>query len=443
MPRLQHMEVAGTSVSGIHLQTFLTCPSLETVTVWNTDPDLWTSRAMNTYFRTLADRAPNLRKLIVHWGDLGLANASLQASQTPFVDGLYDIFSYQGSQLQTVNLWSPLSLDSKTFLMLSQMPNLSTLHLNLIGIHDADVLGVDIKDRSHAFSALKDVFLAGAVGAFPKILRYFGNASDMTSLGFSVREFPLAKSLATLCTSVASTFTRLRILQFNVPKEEISMTLSTLQYISNSELYHYDIHVIKPLLRLHSIVAVHLELGVPLYLTDSDLRTIGNAWQNIEVLNLCSDPFCERTRAVRPTSSVNGLLAVVSQCSSLKHLGLFVDYSAGVSEDTIASAEFASSSLVHLDVGRSWIKEPALVAALLSGVFPVLKVFQWSGMSDPGTTEDDPWADERLESIAFGHASGWRQVFDLLPVFRAVRANERRVRNFETILPIEASMNVD
>ena len=359
-----------------------------------------------------------------------------------FVEGLSDIFSLPASQIHTINLWSPLSLDAGTFLMLSQMPNLTTLHLNLIGLRDVNVLGGSIKDRTTAFPALQDVFLAGSVAAFPKILRYFGNAPEMTSLGFSVREYPKAKSLSLLFNSVATAFTRLRILQFNVPKDEIDLPTATHLYIENAEHYHHDVSVLKPLLRLQTLAAVHLELGVPLHLTDLDLRMIGNAWTNIEVLNLCSDPFCEQTRDIRPTPTVKGLLSLVYQCSSLKHLGLYVDFSAdgGVSEDAVAAADFASSSLVHLNVGRSWISEPPCVAALLSGLFPALKVFLWSGMTDALTADDEPWDDEHTE---YDNASSWHQVFDLLPVFRAVRTNERRVRNSESFIPVEANMNVD
>ena len=41
LPRLKHMEVTATSVSGIHLQTLMLCPTLESVSIWNSDPNDW------------------------------------------------------------------------------------------------------------------------------------------------------------------------------------------------------------------------------------------------------------------------------------------------------------------------------------------------------------------------------------------------------------------
>ena len=44
LPRLTHMEVTATTVSGVHLQTLMLCPTLESVSVWNSDPNVWLGR---------------------------------------------------------------------------------------------------------------------------------------------------------------------------------------------------------------------------------------------------------------------------------------------------------------------------------------------------------------------------------------------------------------
>ncbi|KAI5121923.1 hypothetical protein M0805_000252 [Coniferiporia weirii] len=423
LPRLTHLEVTAKTVSGVHLQTLILCPSLESVTVWNPEPGIWATRAMNAFFRTLADRASNLRKLTVHWGE--------GAGTLPFVDGLSDVFSQEHSALNSVNLWSPECVDAKGFALLAKLPSLTTLHLNLTNIEDAYVLCSEVKDRSNAFPSLQNLFLAGLVEEFPKMLRFFANSLRMTSLGFSVREYPTSKQLLQLFNSVASNFPRLRILQLNAPKEEINAQLANRSYLANQDHYQHDLAVLQPLLTIRSLVALHLEIGVPLYLTDTDLCVIGTAWPAIEVLDLCSDPHYERSRSVQPTASVHGLLAVAGVCPALQRLGLFVDCTVGLTQDVLESTGVVSRALVSLDVGRSWVVDPPLIAALLSGVFPALKVFQWAGMDST-----DSWASDDIA----GHAANWRQVFDLLPVFRAVRANERRAQCVEAG---EASMNVD
>ncbi|KAH8112763.1 hypothetical protein DFH11DRAFT_1511091 [Phellopilus nigrolimitatus] len=414
LPRLTHIEVTASTVSGVHLQTLILCPTLESVTIWNQTPNVWSTRAMNTFFRTLSDRAPNLRKLTVHWGD-GVAVTA------PFVDGLSDMFSSKVSVLNSVNLWSPNCIDAKSFCLLSQLPCLTTLHLNLINMEDASTICSDVKDHASTFPALQNLFLAGNIEQFYKMLRFFGTARVMVSLGFSVREYPTSKHLLQLLGSVATNFPGLRIFQFNVPKEEIRTQEVNRLYHLNSEQYHLDLTTLQPLLTMRNLAAVHLELGVPLYLSDTDMCVIGSAWPAIEVLNLCSDPYCERARAVRPAATVQGLLAVATACPALQHLGLFLDCSIGISEDALSSVNIVSRALINLDVGRSWVVEPPLVAALLSGVFPALKVFQWAGMDSP-----DSWTSNSAAGLQFAHSPGWRQVFDLLPVFHAVRRNERR-----------------
>lgn len=354
----------------------------------------------------------------------------MQTVPPQFTDGLADVFSIENSQLHTVHLWSPLCIDARIFSLLAQLPNLTTLHLNLLGVVDANTV-CQSAPKSGSFPNLQNVFLAGILEEFPKTLRYFGNANRTLSLGFSVREYPKTKSLHQLFSSVASNFPNLRILQFNVPKEEIDANSANANYIRSPDLYYHDVSVLRPLFSLRTLAAVHLELGIPLHLADSDLIAVGSSWPVIEVLNLCSNPFCDRTRTVRPELSIQGLFELATMCRSLQHLGLYVDYSTHLSEELVASCEFLSHTIVHLDVGRSWVVQPELVAALLSGVFPRLKIFQWHGMDDP-----ESWTE-----LSGGHSPGWRRVFDMLPVFRAVRANEVRVRS-TTIDPPGGSIMV-
>lgn len=405
LPRLNHLEVTATNVSSVHLQTLILCPTLRSVAVWNAEPTTWATRAMNAFFRTLADRAPVLRKLTVHWGDGTVVTPA-------FVEGLADVFSNEESALESVNLWSPLCISSKSFGLLSKMHNLTTLHLNLIAIDDVIHLCSEVIDRMSAFPVLQNLFLAGSIDQFPKIIRFLQSAADMISLRFSVREYPRSAQLLNVLKTVSATFPRLQILQINVPKEELLTSHANRHYTANPDFYYHNLNILRPFLSMRRLQAVHLDLGVPIYLTDEDLSAIGSAWPDIKVLSLCSDPYCDYTRSARPTSTIFGLLALAQACPSLQHLGLFVDGSVGLSEQFLASTIPASRALRHLNVGRSWIVEPPLMAGLLSGAFPALRVLEWTGMD----SLNDSWANESISN----HATAWRQVFELLPIFRSV-----------------------
>lgn len=412
LPRLTHMEVSGTSVAGIHLQTLLICPALEAIHISNVNPSPDLTWAIRTFFRTLADRVPSLTMLSVLWG--GSTNTT---ANDPIRTGLSDV--YNGiTSLQKLHLNSPGCLNTTSFASIARLPSLSTLHLNLVGIENIDDLCSQVPDPHTAFPSLQNVFLAGSIPAFRKTLELYG-AQRMVSIGFSVREYPKAATLRVLFEAVALQFaSSLRIIQFQVPKEELDSAVVNRLFTSSPEQYQMNMNVLQPLLSLSDLVAVHLELGVPLQLNDGDLRTIGKAWPKIEILHLCSDPFCERTRGVRPVSSLHGLISTVEQCPRLQHLGLCLDYGSFMDDELLLRNRTVSKSVYHLDVGRSWLTEPPRVASLLSGVFPSLKVFMWSGMDDP----------ESWSGLTAGHSPGWKQVFDLLPVFRATRLNERTVR---------------
>ncbi len=111
-----------------------------------------------------------------------------------FIDGLADVFLGENSQLHTVHLWSPLCIDARTFSLLTQLPNLTTLHLNLLGIVDTNTI-CQSAPKSGTFPNLQNVYLAGILEEFHKTLRYFGNSNRTLSLGFSVREIPQGEIL--------------------------------------------------------------------------------------------------------------------------------------------------------------------------------------------------------------------------------------------------------
>ena len=116
----------------------------------------------------------------------------------------------------------------------------------------------------------------------------------------------------------------------------------------------------------------------------------------------------------------------------------------GVPDNLIVGEDVASRVLSRIDVGRSRVVEPARIAALLSGAFPGLKVFQWTGMEATSGMSVGVGVGAGSEvgggtGIGIGiesgiggvdmweFAPGWKQVYDLLPIFKAVRANERKI----------------
>jgi hypothetical protein len=379
----------------------------------NKTPHPHATRAMNTFLRTLADRAKALKSLVVEWG-----NAETVSRQ--FKEGLMDVYEAGDHHLESLHLLSPGCVDTESFILISKLKNLTTLYLNLETISEETQLQRYMTTQTDAFPALKFAFLSGRLEDLTVVIRNFiGNSSQLLNLAFSVKEYPTNRGLRNLLQIVASRFANLNMIQFTIANEDMTageMANANQLYAQNFVEYAIKIDALAPILALRSLASVIIEIGIPLALSDADLHTIAEAWPKIEILVLGSDPFCIHTRTIAPTAGIQGLLSLITHCPLLQRVALFLDFTSHVTPELIATCSLLTHSVMQLDVGRSWIEESAVVAALFSGVFPNLREFAWSGKKNPRS-----WMDG-----SHGHSASWKEVETLLPVFTATRMNEQK-----------------
>ncbi|KAJ7663116.1 hypothetical protein DFH06DRAFT_1324594 [Mycena polygramma] len=157
-------------------------------------------------------------------------------------------------------------------------------------------------------------------------------------------------------------------------------------------------HIIQPLLEFPNLRNV--ALTTPPFDLDADFVTkMALAWTEIEYLNVVTS---------RP--SIMCLLAFSRHCPRLRHLSFPVDATDGQMVHPPITPRTIQTALERIFVGDCPIESPVQVAQLLSSIFPSLDSI-CGGPSSFFHNTDGPWD----------------EVERLVPVFAAVRADERQV----------------
>ncbi|KAI6107506.1 hypothetical protein EDD16DRAFT_1838502 [Pisolithus croceorrhizus] len=167
-----------------------------------------------------------------------------------------------------------------------------------------------------------------------------------------------------------------------------------------------------PLQYLTSLAClVRLEIDLPesTLFRDEDLQCLAKACPNLEMLKLC--PMARFSATSGPGLSLEGVSFLTTNCRRLHTLWLVIDARRG-SEETLASLEVSSRSLLRLHVGHSAVSDPLHTTILLSHLAPHLEILKWFHEKNrPGFVE--------------AHAVGWQKVSDWLPHLQDVRLMER------------------
>lgn len=359
----------------------------------------------------------------------GLSVLQVRAQYTPrrpLVTAVPEVIT--AFQDLTHALVGDILLDFPSILHLAKLPNLEVLNACLCDeIKQADVQSLTSAstNRQAYFPSLEKISLNHRSLSLPTSLLKAASSRELKEVSFST-----SMQLDFTCTSedVSELF------------HELSRhTLLTHIIISvRSRVAHLQVTgqpfteaTLKPLLLLHSLSHLDLDIAHPLDIDDAFVASMAFAWHNLTKLSLCVrprpgiplDPF-----ALRQTPTLFSLLSFVQWCPELAWLGLPVntDLSRGPDKlrlETRPGGGRVLEKMVHLDVGMSVVREPVPAAAFLSDLFPRLEVLQnqWMGVRKE---------DLRPDLIEYAGWPGeidarWGEVSDLIDEFAALRKEER------------------
>ncbi|KAI6136475.1 hypothetical protein F5141DRAFT_1185437 [Pisolithus sp. B1] len=179
---------------------------------------------------------------------------------------------------------------------------------------------------------------------------------------------------------------------------------------------------------LACLVRLEIDLPESTLFRDEDLQCLAKACPNLEMLKLC--PMARFSATSGPGLSLEGASVLTTNCRRLHTLWLVIDARRG-SEETLASLEVSSRSLLRLHVGHSAVSDPLHTTILLSHLAPHLEILKWFHEKNrPGFVE--------------AHALGWQKVSDWLPHLQDVRLMERaRVAAMEKPKVVTKDQSVD
>ncbi|KAF8586465.1 hypothetical protein K439DRAFT_953895 [Ramaria rubella] len=192
------------------------------------------------------------------------------------------------------------------------------------------------------------------------------------------------------------------------------------------ETFQIDDETLEPLLAFHSLVELKLTHEITLAITDDFLGRIPVAFPNIHYLSLGVLPtYTTISDLLPPLLTKRGLIDLTTKYPKLQSLDLHFDATKDIEANPFP-IEHLSTTVTGLNVGRSWIDNPALTAAWMSDLFPSLETLRWDGDHDTRCSWSlcEHCIDERV-LVKLRRCSKWNQVNELLTVFRKVRKQEQ------------------
>jgi hypothetical protein len=261
---------------------------------------------------------------------------------------------------------------------------------------------------SGAFDRLEEVHLTGATGTIAAFLKHLH--SDITTLELAIDDPPSSAEWQDLFIVLSERFTEslrnLHIVASSATRPDLTRTLSRGEGpVSAKALSLQEFPFLPQLQKLEIDLPQSVIFGV------TDVARLGSACPDLEVLKLCPSARFPSTNGP-PQLTLESLAHLTSGCRRLHTLAVVVNALPG-SDAVLGLRDFSSQSLVRLNVGHSWIKDPLHAAILLSHLAPRLSQLKFfHEATRPGYIP--------------AHANAWQQAAGFLPHLQRLRDAERR-----------------
>jgi hypothetical protein len=166
----------------------------------------------------------------------------------------------------------------------------------------------------------------------------------------------------------------------------------------------------EPLLQFHNLEACNVELtSVIEHLSDTLLDTISLAWPRLTCL--CFDTFDFTPGPSQCT--LEGILLLAKRCPNLRSLAIPFMASVPISWKGRPGEGTVNESMEELDVRRSPIVDPDMVASFLSDIFPnLVRIRSWDAL-------------DNYVAEAFQYHELWEEAIRLYKRYTKIRKEER------------------
>jgi hypothetical protein len=302
------------------------------------------------------------------------------------------------------SLDSPISHDAIVFL--ASLPNLCNLGLHISEDYRC-ILSTTLMPAA-PFPFLRTLklncqFLVSGIDCIRTFLR---SAFKLSSITMRTHEPPSRGQPSKLFSALSSHISHQSLTSLDVYYEGFPHMLAL-------EPIDFD-----PLLKFTNLTIFHLHLYSSLeHLTDNLLEAISIAWPQLKSFDIAS------LGAPIGVSqcTFHGILLLMERCPNLYELTLPFMASTPIAYNGRPGGGVVNGNMVTLDVLRSPIDDPCMVASILSDVCPNLKdISAWDG--NYGPWEGDDWWERNHDNP---HKKRWDEAIKLYGTLAKVRKKER------------------
>ncbi|KAG8969549.1 hypothetical protein FRC03_001988 [Tulasnella sp. 419] len=374
-----------------------------------------------------------LERLANQSGLESLTISSRPHATSPVSQSALDTLLLKQRRLKKLDLSFDSPVQSHILPTLLTLPNLQVLHITL---RDMDALrAIPPSEVNPRMPSLEKLWVIGSPSATSYFIHNVNIRPSHTLAVHSVdyeAEHPRVSGLAPIFHAIDTFPSR------ELTKLDVMVSHWGQGEIENPDDYAMPSRLLEPIWEFSTLITIRLDLGIPLMLTDADVRRIVTALPNLQNLNLGAEPRYTHDDFV-PGMTLATLVTISTHCRYISCVSLFINATKGF--EAYNPLVHYDSPLVSLNLGRSWIESnyEENVAILISDVLPNVENPQYTigdeeegeGFEDDNTHEVDDDDEGTAEDHADPHCQAtmtkcWRNVHLMLSVLRKVRRLERQ-----------------
>ncbi|OCH94728.1 hypothetical protein OBBRIDRAFT_788977 [Obba rivulosa] len=262
--------------------------------------------------------------------------------------------------------------------------------------------------RPGAFPALSHLQLSGEAANIAMFLRHL--TSPITSIELLVDDPPAPEDWQEVCGLIGERFGRtLQSMKIGATSaSRFSELVRATSRSGDAPVRHLPLEHLTSLPRL-----IRLEVDLPesCVFHNADLAHLARIAPAVEILRLC--PLARFPQSAGPPAlTLDGIAPLTRACRRLHTLGVVVN-ALDAQEEIYEDIEVSSRSLLRLQIGHSWVRDPLQSAILVSHLAPWLENLKW-------------FHEKNRAGVVEANALSWQKVSEYLPHIQNIRLMERR-----------------
>jgi len=262
--------------------------------------------------------------------------------------------------------------------------------------------------RRGAFAQLSNLRVSGDAANVATFLKHI--TSPLTTLEVVIDDPPASEDWQDVCGLVCEQF-GYTLQVFRVSASSASRFSELVRSTSRGGDAPARYLPLSHLSYLPRLFCLDIDLPESVVFAEDDVAHLAKICPSLEILRLC--PSARFPPSVGPPPlTLNGLAPLTQNCRRLHTIAVVVNATEGT-ESIFSTRAVSSRSLLRLNAGHSYIRDPLQVAVLLSHLAPHLDVLRW-------------FHEKNRAGVIEANAASWQKVSDFLPYLQDIRLRERQ-----------------